>query len=101
MDRRSLNYLLKFDQEAGMFLARSPANPLITGEGTSLYVAIDNLEAELSRNSRRSGELNTDLLIRQRESEVEVTCKNLNSSLDEPKFGASLACVTKLVMNLL
>ncbi len=74
-DRRSLNYLVTFDQEAGMFLARSPANPQITGEGPSLYAAIDNLEVELSQNTRRSEKLNMDLVIREKESEVEVTAK--------------------------
>ena len=70
-----MNYLVKFDQEAGTFLARSPANPLIMGEGPSLYVAIDNLEAELSRNVPRSDKLNMDLIIREKESKVEVTAK--------------------------
>ena len=70
-----MSYFVKFDQETGMFSARSRANPTITCEGPSLYVAIDNLEAELSRKVFRSDKLNIDLIIREKESEVELTAK--------------------------
>jgi len=70
-----LSYFVKFDQETGMFSARSRANPTITGEGPSLYVAIDNLEAELPRKVLRSDKLNMNLVFREKESEVELTAK--------------------------
>jgi len=43
-----LNYLVKFDTETGLYLARTADQPLVHGEGKCLYSAIDDLEAKLS-----------------------------------------------------
>jgi hypothetical protein len=70
-----LTYLIKFNNETGLFHVRSTANSSIYGEGKSLYAALDNLEMELGREFARD-RLNLKLQVEEkRNDEIELTAK--------------------------
>jgi hypothetical protein len=42
-----MTYLVRYEDSTGRYVARSPSEPLVVGEGNSLYSAIDDLELKL------------------------------------------------------
>jgi len=71
-----LTYLIRIDNETGLYSVRSPSRPLFIGEGKSLYVAIDNLEMKLERNEPRDSQSSIGLLHKEKRNDrIELTAK--------------------------
>jgi hypothetical protein len=71
-----LTYVIHFDNESGLFSVRSPAIPLVTGQGKSLYVAIDDLEAKLQAMDMSADRANVDLVfVEKKKDQIELTAR--------------------------
>ena len=90
-----MNYFVKFDQREVRFGPNYRIQPLIRGEGPTLYTAIDDLESRLNQSSVPSEKLNLGVLIREKKDEIELTAKNLNLSL-----GRKLSRIREYVMTI-
>lgn len=75
-DLTLLTYLISFDNETGLFSAKSINRPLIIGQGKSLNAAIDELEMNLDRKADHDDRLNVNLVFEEKQKdEIELTAK--------------------------
>jgi hypothetical protein len=73
-----LVYLISFDNETSLFFARLPAQPLIRGEGRTLYAAVENLEKSLivRENQDHLDRFNVQIQVEEKEeNELALTAK--------------------------
>lgn len=71
-----MTYVIRFDNEKGLFTVRSSSMPLVTGHGKSLYVAIDNLEAKLQKEGISADRVNVDLVFEEKnKDQIELTAR--------------------------
>jgi hypothetical protein len=71
-----LTYMINFDSETCNFSASSKMNPYIQGVGKSLFAAIDQLEANLTRESSIHDRLKVNLVLEEKmKDKVELTAK--------------------------
>ena len=69
-----MSYFVEFDEKTGIFSARNSTQPLASGEGASLYAAIDNLEADIK--TRGAPPVRLVEISRGKERQVELTMES-------------------------
>jgi hypothetical protein len=71
-----LVYLIKFNDDTGLFTARSQSSPFVIGEGKSLYAALDDLEKNTGREITRPEKFNVNLSYQEKnKDQLELTAK--------------------------